>query len=80
MSVIPPRPEELTQAMSDALVERIRSALRERILERIEPDIKSAIDVGMESFKATIGAWKDPSSYHSIIKVILEDRRQANEQ
>jgi hypothetical protein len=77
MALFAPRPEELTNAMTDALIGSIRDALKARILERLEPDLNAAVDAGMETFKTTIAAWKDHASYDTIIKVILEDRRQS---
>lgn len=60
--------------MIEGLEDLIRTRLRERIMERIEPDIKAAIDSSIEHFKATIETYRDPYQMRDTIKVIIERR------
>jgi hypothetical protein len=58
--------------MLDGLTSRIRDALRQRILDRIEPDIQAAVDAGLASFKATIESYRDPMHMRDTVRVLIE--------
>lgn len=66
--------EEASQAMLDGLTSRIRDELRKLILERLEPDIQTAVDAGLASLKATIESYRDPMQMRDTVRVLIERR------
>ena len=60
--------------MLDGLTSRIRDELRKRILESLEPDIQTAVDAGLASFKATIEGYRDPMHMRDTVRVLIERR------
>jgi hypothetical protein len=72
-TILPPlNSDEASRAMIDGLTGRIRDELRKKILERIEPDLESAIDAAMEAFKLTVATWREPINLRETIKVLIE--------
>lgn len=77
MAMTPPLySEEASKLMLDGLTDGIRSRLREIIIERIEPDIQTAIEAGLASFKASIESYLDPSEMRNTIRVLIERKDQ----
>lgn len=60
--------------MLDGLTSRIRDELRKRILENLEPDIQTAVDAGLASFKATIESYRDHMHMRDTVRVLIERR------
>lgn len=68
--------EAAARAMLGGLMEAVRASLRERIMERIQPDIDAAVEAGLAAFKVTLECMADPAQMHTVIRVLVEDRRQ----
>lgn len=66
--------DDVHAAMLRGLQDSIRSELRRRILESIEPDITSAIDAALDGFKASIESYRDPIKMQDTIRVLIERR------
>ncbi len=66
--------EMATKAMLDGLTDRIRSDLKARILEKIEPDINAAVEASIESLKLAIESHRDYTHMQDVIKFIVEKR------
>jgi hypothetical protein len=66
--------EDASRAMLEGLTNRIRDELRVLILERLEPDIQTAVDAGLSAFKATIESYRDPMHMRDTVHVIIERR------
>lgn len=66
--------EEASKAMLDGLTSHIRSALKDRIMARLQPDIDAAIDAGMETFKAAIQSYHEAHNMRDTIRVLIEKR------
>ena len=64
--------EKMSTAMLEGLLGCIRSELRERILERIEPDIKAAVDAAVETFKINIHQYHELEYGRDMIKLMIE--------
>lgn len=58
--------------MLDGLTSLIRANLREAIMERIEPDIRAAIDTAMDTFKVRIEASEDAVRGHPVVNVLID--------
>ena len=63
-----------SDAMIEGLVSTIRTELRKRILERIEPDIQAAINGSLESFKVAIESYRDYANMRYTVSVLIERR------
>jgi hypothetical protein len=72
--------EEASRAMLDGLTSRIRQELRKLILERLEPDIQTAVDAGLAAFKATIESYHEPMHMRDTVRVLIERRDQRTPQ
>lgn len=74
MSLLPPQftGEEASKAMLEGLTSRIRSELKARILERIEPDVNAALDAALEGLKAAIHSYRDHAQLRDVVKIIIE--------
>ena len=59
------------QAMMDGLLNRIRIELRQRIMERIEPDIKDAIEAATAALKVHIEASRDDYHMQNVVKILI---------
>jgi len=66
--------EEASKAMLDGLTSHIRAALKDKIMERLQPDIDAAIDAGMETFKAAIQSYHEARNMRDTIRVLIERR------
>ncbi len=66
--------DEASKAMLEGLTSHVRSELRKRIMERIEPDIEQAVDAGLASFKAAIETYRDPHNMRDTVRVLIERR------
>jgi hypothetical protein len=69
--------DAVSEAMIDGLMSRIRSELRARILERIEPDIASAVDVAAEKFLIAVKAYHEPHEMMTTVRVLIDRRDKA---
>ena len=65
---------EMSNALTSSLDAHIRNKLRERILSFIEPDINSAIDAAIDTFRAEIQQYRDVTLPGDILKIIVEHK------
>lgn len=72
---LPLTSDEIHAAMLDGLMGRIRASPRERIMERMQPDIDAAVEAGCETFRAAVASYHDPMEGRQVVKVLIEDRR-----
>ncbi len=73
-SSIPWTPQEY---MVDGLEAAIRNRLRERLLERIKPDLDEAITAAMQDLKIAVEEYRSAAHLGQVVEVILNDRRGA---
>lgn len=66
--------EEAAKAMLDGLTSRIRTELKARILERIDPDVNAAVDAALDGFKTAIESYRDYAHMQDVVRVIIERR------
>lgn len=71
--------DAVAEAMIDGLMSRVRSELRARILERIEPDISAAVDAAAASFEVAVKAYHEPHERMATVRVLIERRDKAND-
>lgn len=64
--------------MLRALVDRIRNNLKERILERIQPDIEAAIDSSLEAFKVSLQSLHDTEYQRDTVRILIERKDKAD--
>lgn len=67
--------DQAAQAMLDGLMTVIKASLRERIMERIRPDIDAAVEAGCSALQVAVQGWQDPVMMRAVVKVLIEDRR-----
>lgn len=72
---LPLTSDEMTAAILDGLMGRIRASLRDRIMERIQPYIDVAVEAGCKTFRAAAESYYDPMDMRQVVKVLIEDRR-----
>jgi hypothetical protein len=74
MSLLPPAftGEEASKAMLEGLTSRIRSELKARILERIEPDVNAAVDAALDGLKTAIESYRDHANMRDVVRIIIE--------
>jgi actin-related protein len=66
--------EDASKAMLEGLTSRIRSELKARILERIEPDVNAAVDAALDGFKGAIESYRDYAQMRDVVQIIIERR------
>lgn len=64
--------EAVVQALVDEFTSAVRVGLREKIMERLEPDIAAAVDAGVASLKTVIEAYADHQHQRTIINVLIK--------
>lgn len=63
--------KEMTGAMMEGMVNRIRENLREEILNGIEPQIQKAIDEAVAQFKVDFQAYMRPDTMKHTWELII---------
>jgi len=64
--------EQASKAMLEGLVNLIKQKLRERILEKIESDIQTAIDESLKAFEINLTSYKDFGMGRDIVRILIE--------
>lgn len=64
--------DEQAKIALDGLLDLIRTKLRERILEKIEPDIQVAINESLEAFRLSTTSYKDFGMGRDVLHLIVE--------
>ncbi len=69
--------ETMNKAMYDGIMSLIKEKLRARILEAMEPDIKSSIDAACETFKVNVQSYLNNSmdcGVHPVVQMLIEHK------
>jgi hypothetical protein len=65
--------DRLAQELDIRFTARVAAELRQRILERIEPDIKAAVAAGVASLKVDIQAYADLMRQRLVFQAIIDN-------
>lgn len=71
--IYPPLTGEATvQAFMDEFITAVRTGLRDKIMERLEPDITAAVDAGVASLKTQIEAYAEHLHQRTVVNVWID--------
>lgn len=71
MGMFQPSPDDIAQAMLDGITSRVRSELKRRIMESIEPDLNAALDAAIESLKVEIRTHYEVALNRQVVEILV---------